>query len=212
MAKRSPVLHIDCDGVLADFRTKYYQSACDLLGVAYDAIDLAEVYEWEVLVGFSRLRPELFPDGEKHFRQGVIEQLVTTKGWCSSMAPIPGAAEALAEVRKMMPVHVVTTPWHTSPFWHFERTKWLKKHMGVDPADLTFSSKKHLVGKRGDVFVDDSAKHVNGWADEHDEHAVLWCYPGARSRIFVPTNVYTCAVAGYNWSQLLDIVRKADIG
>lgn len=145
-------LHIDCDGVLINFTQGVLDSFKKLTGrvIPYDAID-----NWHVFETIEKLHPDL-PNIKRDLHACVAEQ-----GWCMRLQPYPGARVAVAWLKERgVDVHVVTSPWHSSDYWHRERDLSLYMHFGILPKDISHTHRKYDVGGEGDVFVDDKPAHI----------------------------------------------------
>ncbi len=144
-------LHIDCDGVLINFTQGVLDSVKKLTGVTipYDAID-----NWHVFETIEKLHPE-FPNIKKDLHECVAQQ-----GWCYGLQPYPGARVAVEWLKQHVDVHIVTSPWHSSEFWHKERDMSLHRHFGITPKDITHTHRKYDIGGPVDIFVDDKPAHI----------------------------------------------------
>lgn len=146
-----PVVLLDTDGVLADWLTPALAIAERISGKPYTS---SQMTTWDLF--------DLVP--REHEEACYAE--FCKQGFCSSLKPLPGAIEAVAELQKLSDLHIVTSPTH-SPFWYYERVEWLGDHFKIPRKNVHFSGRKELI--RGDVFVDDAMHHVTRWADAHPE-------------------------------------------
>lgn len=147
---------LDCDGVLADFRTA--------------AVDTIERFTGERHVPKSDW--ELFGHLDPGIRERV-EAEIHAEGWCRNLAPYSDAQEAVREMHQVAEVYIVTTPYYRHKTWCYERTMWLYEHFDIADRNVIFARDKHLV--EGDVFVDDKPSHVRTWREFHPEgHGVMW--------------------------------------
>jgi 5'(3')-deoxyribonucleotidase len=175
-----PTLLIDCDGVLSDFITP-------ALAVVASLGDY-EVPDTELLK-IEHVLPE--DVGAEYMRR------VTTRGFCSSLLPYPGAQDAVRELRELAEVVIVTASFGQCPTWAWERTTWLADHFGIEPGDVVHAGRKHRVV--GDVFVDDHPKHVAAWAQAHPRGTpLLWDRAYNRDSALPRTS---------SWSTVLTVVR-----
>lgn len=85
-------------------------------------------------------------------------------GFCAGLEPYPFACDLVHDLQEKHEVFFVTSPFD-SPTWMWERTQWLKYHLGADPEQVVHTSEKHLV--RGDYLVDDRPENVFGWLLEN---------------------------------------------
>lgn len=171
---RRPVVLLDVDGVLADFCETILleanfkvqcQAVKDGVGpTAPHVVRFDDITDWRIESFFPTLTPEeVFAPCS---RQGFVR-------WIN---PLPGAKEAVAELQSFCDVVALTSPWHTSPFWQFERTEWLGKHFNIAPRDVIHASRKAMVA--GDILVDDRSSHVREWQTAHKRGCgLLWDAP-----------------------------------
>lgn len=158
-------LLLDCDGVMADYVGRVLQDARTLYG---KEIDPGDIHEWDVYADVARIAGKPYAQ-VKEDMIGMLHQ----PGWCAGIRPLPGAVDGVRSLRAMRPhvdVHVVTAPWHSSPYWFNERLEWLKVHFGVQAKDVTFTHRKQDVsGPRSGltVFVDDKPQAVREWVEDN---------------------------------------------
>lgn len=154
-----PIVLLDCDGVLADFLTPAWRIACHVTNkkLSQESLD-----RWDVARFF-----EMTPKEETTFYREVKEP-----GFHDKIYPYPGVTEAMRLLRELAEVHVLTSPMH-GPSWCYDRWRWLERHLGVKPREVTHSHRKELV--RGDVLVDDKMETVVAWQEAHPQgKAFLW--------------------------------------
>ena len=163
MTHRRKRFLFDADEVLLDF-----QSACfDILRKFNGRVLTAQDYEvWDF---FAELTPE---------ETAYIRGEVSKPGFCRHLKPLPGAQAAVEQMREMVDVYALTSPWD-SPTWVYERNESLKEHFAIGRKHVVQTSAKYLV--RGDFFLDDNPDHVTHWAEEHPAGvAMLWHIPNTR--------------------------------
>lgn len=147
---------LDCDGVLADFRTGALDTIEQVIGHRVEAET-----DWEI---FGHLSDE---HREKVF--GIVR----SAGWCADLKPYPEALEAVREIMERADVYIVTSIFRGSPTWTYDRTAWLAEHFGIGWQNIVFTNAKYLV--QGDVFVDDKPAHVREWGKHFPEgNPVMW--------------------------------------
>jgi 5'(3')-deoxyribonucleotidase len=146
---RRRTLASDVDEVLADFQTPALQIMEKVTGRAYRPEDFVV---WDI---FSVLSED-----EKREVFAEIER----PGWCAALQPTEGAIEAVAELRTIVDVFPVTSPFH-SPTWMYERTYWLGKHFGWKPGEVVHTGSKQVV--LADGLLDDKPNHVVDWGNKH---------------------------------------------
>jgi len=157
--KRKRLL-IDVDEVICDFQTPAFEIVYRLYGKRLSPFDFNT---WNIFEGFS--------DSE----QNAIYKEINKPGYCSALAPMPGAIEAVRELRKYVDVYPVTSPVH-SPTWVYERYIWLQKYFGFNKKEVIITGSKFLIA--GDALLDDNPEHVTSWLEEYpDKLGMLWDIP-----------------------------------
>lgn len=142
---------LDVDEVLADFQTPALKVMHQVTGHPWAAEDIDD---WDV---FSVLNPEQLAE---------TFQVVKAAGFCSSLQPLPGAVEAVREMRSMFSdVHLVTSPFYGSPTWVQERTEWIADIFGLTDEDVTHTRAKW--GVYGDALYDDKPVMHQKWVECH---------------------------------------------
>lgn len=163
----SITLHIDCDGILINFTQGVLDTFKEMTGIVvpYEKID-----NWHVFETIARLHPEIPLVKER------LHQYVAQKDWCRRLQPYPGASAALSWLREAgVDLHVVTSPWERSRYWHAERDESLWHYFGIEQKDVSHTYRKHDVGHHPDVFVDDKPAHVRAvLARGRVSSAYLW--------------------------------------
>lgn len=188
-SKAKPVVLIDVDGVLADFTGPILKHANRLTGNTYTEQDI-EQYE------IGALYPEL------EFQE--LYEPCVRQGFCLGLESLPGADEALIELRKRVELIAVTSPWWSSPYWHHERTRWLMAR-GFRPEQICFTARKELV--RGAALIDDKTSHVLDWAHKNPSSLpILWKQPWSQSTDDYYTGIR--AIRAGQWEHLLDLITR----
>lgn len=104
-------------------------------------------------------------------RQKVRTRLVQANV-AGSFTPRAGAADFVAWARQHAAVYAVTSSWD-SPFWTYERTRWLCDHLHFHQNQVVHAHDKFIV--YGDVLVDDKPANVMEWQEAYPNGlAVLW--------------------------------------
>lgn len=182
-----PRLLLDCDGVLCDLLTP--SLAC--ISTMLDPKDLKD--------------ENLFKLAADYLASDLLVDLWSKQGFVENLQPYPGAVEAVNKLRDLYEVVVVTKPYYRSQYWVTERLAWLAKHFGFTENDVVFTADKSVVV--GDLFVDDSAQHIN----RHNDlgRAVLFDQPynrnsGHTERVFGFDGLMTKALEVYDdWTGVL---------
>lgn len=141
-------LNLDVDGVIADFAWSACDHLYDVTGRRYDPNIITT---WEV---FDSIPHEL------EHRKAVYDRMKATGG-CYSIPVIPGSKEAIAELKELVDITVVTSPFKNSPTWMHEREQWLRDHFGIDRDDIFHGDKKYLV--HAHMKLDDKESHIDNW-------------------------------------------------
>jgi 5'(3')-deoxyribonucleotidase len=161
-----PRFLLDVDEPLARFQ----HAALDIVRRLYGRThDPSEFTSWDVF-------EHILQPGE---REAVFAE-ISAPGFCSNLAMVEGATEAIARLRELGDVYFVTSPWH-SVVWPSEREAWLEAKFGVPRSSVVSTRSKYLIS--GDLFVEDKPDHVVAWKEENPEgKALLWHIPNtARS-------------------------------
>lgn len=191
------VVLLDVDNVLANFVDSYLDLVEEVTGrrFSHDSMD-----RWE-LSEACNLSPK-----EKR----EVEEHISDEHFCETIHPYPSAREGVELLREIADVRAVTSPWHSSPFWCYERGIWLVECMGFSRDHIIQTSDKAFIW--GDVFVDDKLEHLDKWRDhwnvvfqDRDDiwrgRPVLWNHPVNRNDVWggVRTN---------DWKVLRELVEK----
>lgn len=171
--RKRPRVGLDCDGPLSDFTGGYLDLAAKVAGtrIANEHIDRWEIAKTNAFAELADLEGITVAELKRRCDAGVVSE-----GFCAGLAVQPGAVEAVRELMSFADVHVITTPWRTSPFWRHEREEWIVRHFGIEHAHVIQTGRKHFACF--DVFVDDKPSHVEEWGGEWPEgRAVLFDMP-----------------------------------
>ena len=145
-----PTLLLDVDGVLADFVSAALTLVHQVTGRQHKPSDITT---WEL---FDSL-------GEPKEVQDAVYRVLKGRGGCTSIPAYDGAKEAIARLRKVSNIVIVTSPFSGSETWAHERGAWLKTHFDIDAEDVIYAKNKSRI--HGDFFVDDKPEHVQDWID-----------------------------------------------
>jgi len=172
-------LLIDCDGVLLDFEAPGMLVAEKLTGVSVTP-------EQRIAAGWDLI--DSCPEWQAA-REPILAAW-EAEGFCSSLEPIPGAAQFLRDLRSprggtaaemlrrtVTEIFAVTTHMHRSKTWVWEREQSLDKHFGslLDGYIHT----RHKQNVAGDFFIDDKVANVRKWKDKHPtKHGIVFDYHG----------------------------------
>jgi 5'(3')-deoxyribonucleotidase len=159
------VILLDVDGVLADFTGAVLRVGNKFSGMQKTHEDVTMWDIWKV-----------FPD---RCKEDILKE-VSSAGFCSGLECLPHAKKMVSNLREMGDVYAVTSPWHSSPTWCWERTLWLLEHFGFEANQVVHTHEKRLV--RGDVLIDDRVETIKAWdAEVGNILGILWDAPYNRS-------------------------------
>lgn len=135
----------DVDNVLADFTGAACLEMSEVLG---RNVLPSECKEWSF--GYN------FDLSAKQYR--AWDSRIRRKGFCASIAPMPGAVSFIKRLEEVASVFFVTSPWEASPFWMPERAKWILEVFGRREDSVIHTSAKEMI--LGDVIIDDRPVNV----------------------------------------------------
>lgn len=188
-----PTLLLDCDGVLADFTSATLSLVHDATGKEYSHDD---VDTWDPFDSVALAEHE-------HLRHGIYEELKRPNG-CLTMTPYAGAKEAVEQLKPLVEIVMVTSPFKGGATWVHERELWLEEHFGLSHKKMIHTGLKELVF--GDIFVDDKPEHVIRWLKRHPAgHAVIWDQRYNRNQEELHgRRIYRAR----GWDELIELVRR----
>lgn len=156
MIKRKRI-GIDADDVFIDFIGGFVEVACNVLNRQITPQDLPQ---WDIF--------GCFPEDERK----ILLEECERPGFCMNLRPLPGAVDAIKELKKYADVYIVTAPFH-SHTWVFERNWWIKQVLEIPKGDVVHTSAKFLV--EVDAFLDDKIDNVVEWHKHHPNGLpMLW--------------------------------------
>ncbi len=139
------IILLDVDNTICDFTGAVCREASKVLE---REINPLEVTQWN-------LRASL----EMNQKQTqVLYKIIQQRGFCLGLEPLPGAVSAVKKLQSLGAVNFVTSPWNSSPYWMWERTKWLRTFFDAYPDEVIHTHQKWLV--KGDVIIDDRPVNV----------------------------------------------------
>lgn len=182
---RRPVLLVDTDEVLGDFQTPALKVMEKVTGIRRGPDDFKT---WDIFDGLSDEQ-----------RRSVFEEL-QKPGFCSSLKPTPGSIDAVAELRNIVDLHIVTSPFFGAHTWVHERYEWLRDLFGFTYDDVTHTRAKHYV--YGDGLLDDRPANVVRWAEYHPGgDAMLWHIPNTEGLPYDHLRVRS-------WEEVIERAKK----
>ena len=191
---KKTIVHLDCDGILSDFREKLLRTVEELTG---RKIDPSVCTQWE----FMHDVVKLFPGSKINIKKAAYAKIEDI-GWCYDIKPCEGAQEGLRALQEVATVHIVTSPWYSYRHWCYERFEWLKDYFKIDPKDVTHCSRKEFVGQEGDVFVDDKPSSVEKWNEAHGVGGYVW-------NLSYTSTTLPDLPRVYGWQDIIDLARRA---
>lgn len=137
-----PTILIDQDSVLAQWDDLFYT---DFIA---KHPELPMLHPTERTV-FNMMLPE---HAEYHDKiLGVMDR----PGFYAELEPIPGAADAIAEMVELgFDVAICTSPWLTNPTCVQDKLDWVERHIGTGWASRTIIT-KDKTRVLGDILIDD---------------------------------------------------------
>ena len=183
---KKPRLLLDVDGILADFAGSAARLMSKVVG---RTITTDEIVNWEVTDVI-----------DEHYLKDLCKEEMKLPGFCASIEAYEHSIKSVEVLQKISEVFFVTAPMHKSVAWMPERVAWLEKVFLVDPKDIIFAYKKHVVS--GDIILDDHPDNVRSWLDSHPTGTgLLWERPyniGLRPEL----------QRVKSWDEVLNVVRS----
>ena len=171
-----PTILLDVDGPMADFASSYLDAYYWETG---ERRRVGDVDRWDIHKAGWFVERALAMGTTPHVLRARVDAHVIRPDFCSLITPRTEAIEAVAELRQIADVYVVTSPWTSSPTWVYERTRWIERHFGIPPKNVIHTAAKHLV--HGDLLLDDKPSHVESWGERWpDGFALLYGMPHNR--------------------------------
>lgn len=146
---RKPVIVFDVDGVCADYIGALLPSLRQITGRHVDYTDIHDYYYWRE--SCLNLGPE---------QQEELHQVISTRGFCAGLRPIPGAIAGIQDAQQYADVYVCTKPYD-SEYWERERRVWVRTFLGVPDDCIMQGAAKHLLD--ANALVEDSADNLENW-------------------------------------------------
>jgi len=162
MDNRKPlILLLDVDGVLADFVTPFLKYINEVLDRSYTKDDFSG-HDIEDCLGLS------------YEERNEVRMHIDRMRMARTMAPLPGAIEAVKRLSESAAIFFVTSSLTSSQTWEWDRRAWLDEQFGKGwGKKAQFVKDKYLF--RGDIFIDDAPDNVEKWAAWNpDKSPVLW--------------------------------------
>jgi 5'(3')-deoxyribonucleotidase len=184
-----PILHLDCDEILSDFKKKFLGTIQQVTG---KPVDTSLITQWDYM--------DVVLAGQPAWVKGAVFAKIRERGWCRDLEPMPGAIEGMKVVKQYADVHIVTSPWHT-PYWCSERYEWLMDIFYIQSRNVSHIKRKELVGMEGDLFVDDKPETIAAWNARHGAGAYVWDTPHTRTELPELPRVH-------GWEELIEFVKR----
>lgn len=174
----------DCDGVVADFNSRYLECLSVVTGQKYRTEDVITWYYTHSL--------GITPKQEQRATELLSHNL--------DFEPFEGSVEAVSELAREHDVVFVTAPHRNIERWAYARQEWLEGRFPGIP--IVHTHNKELID--GDIIIDDRPENIERWLDEHPfGTGVLWTRPYNESWIGGHSLIRT-----NSWSDLLSYVGR----
>lgn len=141
------IVLLDCDGVLCNFLGGLLAAVNEARGTVYDQRDCGQ---WDIAKAYGLTWTDL-------------NLFCTAPAFCAQLDTMHGALDAVRRLRAMADVYCVTSPLDASSYWMWERSEWLRVHLGFDSNHVIHASTKRLI--QGDVLIDDKPETIVEWAN-----------------------------------------------
>jgi len=161
-----PIVLFDCDGVLADLATTWFDYHNRDCTVCLYPLTLAMVTEW---------------DTSKFVACGtnIYSYLRNVDLW-HEIRPMPGSLHALNHLSKSIRPVVVTSVTQGRAH-QAARIDWIRSYFPmIDPGDIVITNKKACVG--GDLLIDDALHNLDGFPGDQ----LVFDHPYNRSDRSIP--------------------------
>lgn len=174
-AKPARRILVDCDGVLADFN-----------GAVCKHFDkpLSSVTDWDYAKAWGYEPKEFW---------GVQMAFTREPGFWLALDPMRNVGVAMAMLRELGEVIVVTSPMKGATTWCHERLLWLSTYAGVARNEVVITGRKDLV--KGDVLIDDGPHNLADVAPHMMTIAIDTPYNQGVSVTYRVTNIIEAAEA-----------------
>lgn len=176
---------LDIDNVLADFSG----GACRALSkILQREVSPTEFTDFSIEKSLKLTTRQL----------DAFNRAVGSKGFCLDLQPCLDSGLVITRLfscKNVDTIKILTTPWPSSRYWHYERLEWIKEHVGLSEAAVIFVGDKSLI--RGDISIDDSLHQLRG----PRKLKILWKAPHnvtATKGFDVRTN---------SWQTVLDLIK-----
>lgn len=146
MTKQLLIL-IDVDGVLADFAGSFINLANELFHRGAPKLTVDQVTD------FDFAKCGILTESQVHT---LFAAIAADSNFTRCLPVLPGAREALADLREIGRVVAVTSPLYAGE-WVNGRVDWLKG-LGFKETAIVFCKDKSLV--RGDLLIDDGEHNI----------------------------------------------------
>ncbi len=157
---------VDMDGVIADFEGKFLE-------------DWRKTYPDRHYIPVEERVTFYVTDQYPFEIRNLVESIYHSPGFYRSLAPIPGALDALRELRKLgQEVFICTSPLSNYENCILEKYQWVEHYLGREWVQRVILTKDKTIIS-GDILVDDRP-YVRGVETPRWEH-VLYDQPYNRS-------------------------------
>lgn len=145
-----PRVYVDCDGVLADF-----DSAASALLSTDPRVQALSPH---VAMNITAREYE-----DRFGSDDMWSRVRDRRNFYEMLLPMPDAHELMEFLRPLRPTILTGSP-DTVPEAHLDKQRWVRYHFGPTQPVITCRSRdKSNFCRRGDVIIDDFAKHSAAW-------------------------------------------------
>ena len=121
----------------------------------------------------------------------IAHDILAEPGFARDVKPYPGAINGIEQLRTLGRVVFVTSPFHSSPTWSYERSQWLMHFAKARRRDIVHIDDKTLI--RSDLLIDDATHQLEAWI-KTGRPAI---------RVVRPWNSDAPGVAAQNWEEIV---------
>lgn len=184
------VVLIDMDSVIVDL----LQPWLDLYNDEYkDDLQIEDIDRWNT--------HELASCGEEIYKY-------LTPDFFASLPPLPGAVEAINDLKKNFTIVVVTASPNAESMG--AKAVWCQKHLGLGLHNFMAAKKKYLV--QGDVLIDDSPKNIKQYKEHNPTKKVFTiAYPyNEDCRNIVDLYAQSWADTENAWIEIVEAINELE--
>lgn len=183
------VFGIDCDEVLARFKTLAFEVLRNISGKTYREDDMLD---WD----FNKFL-------SKEETNPLWDYINESPSFVNNIKPFEEAQIGLPKLATIGEIFIVTAPLVKCNDFMQKRNRWLMKNFKIEPSNICYTKRKEFFGC--DIFIDDHPENVIAWRKRNSGIAILWEKP--YNNISLETEfgkiIRTC-----DWNEVLEISKK----